>query len=115
MEHKGYIYMMTNVSNKVLYIGVTSDLKRRITEHKEGLASAFTRKYRCHKLVYYECFSDIEQAITREKRLKNYHRKWKDQLINGVNPEWRDLFEDIVLNPLIVEIPGQARNDDRKK
>ena len=100
--YNGYTYMMTNASNKVLYIGVTSDLKRRITEHKEGSASAFTRKYRCHKLVYYECFSDIEQAIIREKQLKNYHREWKEQLIEGLNPEWKDLYEEIVLNPMIL-------------
>ena len=102
MEHKGFIYIMTNASNKVLYIGVTSHLKQRITEHKEGSASAFTRKYCCHKLVYFECFADIEQAIAREKQLKNFHRKWKEDMINGLNPEWRDLYEDIVLNPLIV-------------
>ena len=102
MEHKGYIYMMTNVSNKVFYIGVTSDLKRRIAEHKEGSASLFTRKYRCHKLVYFECFPDIELAIVRETQLKNYRREWKKQLIEKVNPDWKDLYEDIVLNPMIV-------------
>jgi len=94
--------MMTNFSNKVLYVGVTSDLKRRIAEHKEGSASVFTRKYRCHKLVYFECFSDIEQAISRESQLKNYRREWKEQLIEKMNPEWKDLYEDIVLNPMIV-------------
>ena len=102
MFYGGYVYMMANVTNKVLYVGVTSDLKRRITEHKEGSGSKFTRKYRCHKLVYFECFSDIEQAIAREKRLKHYNREWKDQLIESVNPEWRDLYGDIVLNPMIV-------------
>ena len=94
--------MMTNSSNNVLYIGVTSDLKRRISEHKEGSASLFTRKYRCHKLVYFECFSDIEQAITREKQLKNYRREWKKQLIDKLNPKWRDLYEDIGLNPITI-------------
>ena len=94
--------MMTNVKNNVLYIGVTSDLKRRITEHKEGSASKFTRKYRCHKLVYFECYSDIEQAIAREKQLKRYNREWKDQLVNSVNPKWKDLYESIILNPMIV-------------
>ena len=102
MIHKGYIYMMANVNNNVLYIGVTSDLKRRIMEHKEGSASLFTRKYRCHKLVYFECFSDIEQAIAREKQLKRYNRDWKNQLVNSINPEWKDMYEDIVLNPMIV-------------
>ena len=102
MQYKGYIYMMTNVKNNVLYIGVTSNLKRRITEHKEGSASLFTRKYRCHKLVYFECYSDIEQAIAREKQLKRYNREWKDQLVNSVNPKWKDLYESIILNPMIV-------------
>lgn len=98
----GYIYFMTNVSNKVLYIGVTSDLKRRIAEHKEGSASAFTRKYHCCKLVYFECFSDIEQAIAREKQLKHFKREWKDELIQRVNPEWIDLFDNMSINPMIV-------------
>ena len=93
---------MANVTNKVLYIGVTSDLKRRIIEHKEGSGSLFTQKYCCHKLVYYECFEDIEQAISREKRLKHYNREWKDKLVERMNPEWDDLFDNMVMNPLIV-------------
>ena len=98
----GYIYFMTNESNKVLYIGVTSDLRRRIIEHKEGSASAFTRKYCCHKLVYFEGFGDIEQAIAREKQLKHFKREWKDALVDKFNPEWNDLFEEMVLCPLNV-------------
>ena len=102
---------MTNVTNKVLYIGVTSDLKRRVMEHKEGAGSLFTQRYRCHKLVFYECFDDIEQAILREKRLKHYPRAWKNALVERMNPDWDDLFEGMVMNPLVVEIPGQAGND----
>ena len=98
----GFIYFMTNLTNKVLYIGVTNDLKRRISEHKEGSASVFTRKYSCHKLVYFECFSDMNQAIAREKQLKHFMRAWKNQLVEKMNPEWRDLYEDLVLNPMIV-------------
>ena len=98
----GYVYMMTNVSNNVLYVGVTSDLKRRIAEHKEGSGSAFTRRYRCHKLVYYECFADIDQAITREKQLKHFKREWKNALVDEVNPEWKVLYEGMVMNPMIV-------------
>ena len=94
--------MMTNVSNNVLYVGVTSDLKRRISEHKEGSGSAFTSRYRCHKLVYYECFADIDQAITREKQLKHFKREWKNALVDEVNPEWKDLYEGMVMNPMIV-------------
>ena len=78
---------MTNVSNRVLYIGVTSDLKRRIIEHKEGSGSAFTQKYRCRKLVYFECYEDVNQAIVREKRLKRYNRAWKNDLVERMNPD----------------------------
>ncbi len=77
--------MMTNVSNNVLYVGVTSDLKRRIAEHKEGSGSAFT-----------------DQAITREKQLKHFKREWKNALVDEVNPEWKDLYEGMVMNPMIV-------------
>ena len=97
--HKSYIYFVTTTNNKVLYTGVTESLIRRIAEHKEGSGSQFTAKYRCHKLVYYECFSDIEQAIEREKRLKHFKREWKDNLVNQINPEWRDLYGELVLDP----------------
>ena len=98
----GYIYFMTNRTNKVLYVGMTSDLKRRIAEHIEGSGSAFTRKYHCCKLVYYECFADIDQAIIREKQLKYFKREWKNALVDEVNPEWKDLYEGMVMNPMIV-------------
>ena len=102
MEHKGYIYFMTNVSNSVLYIGVTNSLKRRIIEHEEGMGSAFTHKYNCTKLVYFESFPDIEQAIAREKQLTHFKRAWKDELVNGMNPEWRDLGSEVVMDPSVV-------------
>ena len=102
MEHKGYTYFLTNYTNRVLYIGVTNSLKRRITEHKDGIGSSFTSKYHCTKLVYYESFPEIEQAIAREKRLKTYPREWKNNLVDSINPEWRDLSPDIVLDPMIV-------------
>lgn len=102
MEHKGYIYFMTNVSNRVLYIGVTNSLKRRVSEHAQGMGSQFTHKYNCTKLVYFEVFPDIEQAITREKQLKHFKRAWKDELVNGVNPEWRDLGSEVVMDPSVV-------------
>ena len=98
METIGYIYMMASANNKVLYTGVTSDLARRIVEHIEGQGSIFTRKYNCHKLVYFETFPDIEQAITREKQLKNWKREWKNQLIESINPEWLDLAPDISIH-----------------
>ena len=93
---------MTTSSNKVLYVGVTNSLKRRVAEHAEGSGSEFTRKYNCKKLVYYESFPDIEQAIVREKQIKHFKREWKNQLVDAINPEWLDLKQDIVLDSDIV-------------
>ncbi len=87
----GYIYIMTNKNNKVLYIGVTSDLPRRITEHKTGMIEGFTKKYNTHKLVYVEQYNDIETAIQREKQLKGWSHKKKVDLIERVNPDWEDI------------------------
>ena len=89
-----YIYIMTNKSNKVIYIGVTNDLGRRIFEHKNKLVEGFTKKYNLMKLVCYEVTEDVESAIKREKQLKNWHRGWKINLINQFNPEWKDLSEE---------------------
>ena len=97
----GYVYILTNAYNTVLYIGVTSDLVRRIAEHGEGSGSAFTSKYKCHKLVYYEVYQDIESAIDRETQLKWWCRKWKEQLIESLNPDWKDLGVSIASNPLL--------------
>ena len=94
MYNTYYIYMMTNITNKVLYTGVTNDLERRVQEHKSGLIPGFTQKYKCKKLVYYELFSDIEQAIRREKLIKEYRREKKNQLVENLNPEWKDLSEE---------------------
>ena len=101
MNKKGYVYFMTNTLHTVLYTGVTSDLKRRVTEHKEGRGSKFTKKYLCDILVYYEVHPSLEQAIERETQLKNYHRKWKNELIDKSNPEWQDLAPVIVQNPTL--------------
>lgn len=102
METKGYIYFMTNASNSVLYIGVTHSLKRRIAEHATGQGSAFTHKYNCNKLVCFEVFLDIEQAIVREKQHKHFKRAWKDELVNAMNPAWLDIAPDVVLDPSYV-------------
>ena len=99
MEEKGYIYFMTNRTNNVLYIGVTSSLMRRIVEHAERRGSVFTSKYNCSKLVYFEVFPTIEQAISREMQLKHFKREWKNQLVETVNPEWRDLSESVISDP----------------
>ena len=79
-----------------LYIGVTSDLVKRVYEHKQDLVEGFTKRYRVHTLVYYELFEDMSQAIGREKQLKKWQRAWKIELIERMNPEWRDLYADIV-------------------
>ena len=97
MEHKGYTYIMTNTSKTALYVGVTNSLKRRIAEHKQGIGAVFTTKYKCSKLVYYEQFPDIEQAIAREKTLKKYNREWKINLIKSINPNWEDLSYQVVI------------------
>ena len=101
MEHKGYVYMMSTTKNKVIYIGVTSSLKRRVQEHADGRGSVFTSRYSCKKLVYWEVFSDIEQAIARESRLKRYKREWKIALIESVNPDWEDLSMTVEVDPSI--------------
>ena len=79
-----------------LYIGVTADLVARVYEHKNDLVKSFTKKYQVHRLVYYSQFEDIEQAILEEKRLKKWKRDWKIRLIEENNPEWRDLYQDIL-------------------
>jgi putative endonuclease len=91
MYNTYYTYIMSSSNNSTLYIGVTNDLERRVAEHKSGSGSVFTRKYHCHKLVYFESFSDIDQAIAREKQLKGWKRERKDALIDSVNKERRDL------------------------
>ncbi len=90
-----YVYILTNQYHTVLYTGVTNDLRQRIYEHKEKLTPGFTTKYFIDTLVYFEEGADISQAIAREKQIKGGSRQKKIDLINGFNPEWRDLFEDI--------------------
>ena len=87
---------MASNSNKALYIGVTGELIRRVQEHKSGALGGFTQKYSCHKLVYYEVFSDINQAIEREKILKGWKRCRKDSLIDSVNPGRMDLYDEFL-------------------
>ena len=91
----GYVYILTNKNNTVLYTGVTSNLYSRIYEHREGIKPGFTKRYNCNKLVYWEFLRDIESAIHREKRIKKYSRSRKEKLINDLNPNWNDLFHDI--------------------
>jgi putative endonuclease len=95
-ERQYYVYVITNKSNVVLYIGVTNDLKRRMYEHKNKLIEGFSKRYNLMKLVYYESATDIKSVIIREKQLKNWHRDWKINLINNSNPEWTDLSNEIL-------------------
>lgn len=87
----GCVYILTNYQKTVLYTGVTADLERRIAEHKNGVGSAFTQRYKVYYLVYVEEYLDIRDAIAREKTIKRWVRAWKDQLITGMNPDWFDL------------------------
>jgi putative endonuclease len=87
-----YVYILANRIGGTLYIGVTNDLVRRVAEHKSKIAESFTKRYDVVRLVYFEAFDGIEQAIHREKRLKKWTRAWKVQLIEGENPNWDDLY-----------------------
>ena len=86
-----FVYILTNKSNKVMYIGVTNDLRRRLYEHKNELVDGITKRYHIHKLVYYESYKEIRDAILREKRLKGLLRSRKNELVELTNPEWNDL------------------------
>jgi len=92
IKNQYYIYILANKRNGTLYIGVTSNLVKRAYEHKNNIIDGFTKKYNIHKLVYYEISDDIESAIRREKQLKKWNRKWKMNLIEKNNPEWKDLY-----------------------
>ena len=95
MHTESYIYLLTNKHNNVLYTGVTSDLIRRVYEHKSKLVKGFTQKYNVDRLVYYEACANIVVAIEREKQIKAWSRKKKDELINALNPEWNDLYRSL--------------------
>ena len=95
MNKYSYVYILTNQGRSTLYTGVTSDLKRRVWEHKEKLVEGFTKNYNLNRLIYYEVFEDIREAIAREKQIKGGSRFKKARLINSVNKEWRDLYEDL--------------------
>lgn len=92
---KGFVYLLASKKNGTLYIGVTSDLIKRIFEHKNSVIPGFTNKYNVKRLVYFEQFPDVKLAIEREKQLKNWNRKWKINLIEKSNSNWDDLYEKI--------------------
>ena len=91
-----YIYILASKRNGTLYIGVTNDLIKRVYEHRNGIIEGFTKKYRVHNLVYYEETRDINSAITREKQMKKWKRRWKIELIEKINPDWKDLYPGLL-------------------
>ncbi len=93
----GYVYILTNKRDGTLYTGVTSDLTKRISEHRQGAVPGFTKKYNLKRLVYFEQVDRIEDAILREKKIKKWQRQWKVNLIEGLNSEWLDLWETITM------------------
>jgi len=95
-ERKGYVYILTNTNNTVLYTGVTSNLVKRVYEHKNKEIRGFTEKYSLHKLIYYEVFEDMVNAMLREKQIKGWLRSKKILLIEKFNPDWKDLYTLIV-------------------
>ena len=96
MEKTFYVYILASARNGTLYIGVTSNLSKRVWEHKEGIVEGFTKKYGVNQLVWFELHQDAMAAVTREKQLKKWERAWKINLIQKQNPLWRDLSEEFV-------------------
>ena len=96
MKTTSYIYILSNKKQGTLYVGVTSNLVKRIYEHKQKTVNGFSKQYNLDKLVYYEILDNIEPAISREKQLKNWHHRWKIDLIEKANPDWNDLYESIL-------------------
>ena len=96
MERQACVYILASRRNGTLYTGVTSDLIKRIWQHKNDLAEGFTRKHRVHTLVWFEQHQAMESAIRREKAIKEWNRAWKLRLIEEINPEWRDLYFEII-------------------
>jgi len=96
LEKRGYVYIMASKPNGTLYIGVTSNLLKRAWEHREGIADGFTKRYGCKLLVWFEVHDRIEEAIIREKQMKEWRRAWKVRRIVEMNPDWQDLAPTLV-------------------
>ena len=96
MTKQPAVYIMASTRNGTLYTGVTSDIIKRIWQHKNNIVEGFTQRYNVHQLVWYELHESMESAITREKRIKGWKRKWKLELIESMNPGWKDLYPSIV-------------------
>ena len=95
MGKTGYVYMLASECNGTLYIGVTSNLVKRVWQHREGVADGFSKRYGVKRLVYFEVFEDMPEAIAREKAMKKWRRRWKIDAIEKDNPTWHDLFDEI--------------------
>jgi putative endonuclease len=95
MNKQFYVYILTKKRNSTFYVGMISNLPKRVWEHKNEVADGFTKEHNIKMLVYYEVFDNSEEAIKREKRLKKWNRSWKMKVIEEMNPDWRDLYEDI--------------------
>ena len=108
MDKKGYVYILTNKNKTTLYIGVTSDLYRRVAEHKLHLNKGFSDKYNTEFLLYYEVFDLVVDAIAREKQLKKRNREWKDKLVSEFNPNWEDLSENIGVDGVYLKTIKEA-------
>ena len=106
-DHRYFVYVLTNWNDKVMYVGMTNDLVRRLWEHKTGAVKGFTEKYNVHKLVYFEETPVVDAAIAREKEIKKWRREKKNALVIRANPQWRDLSADLGLFSVI---PSGARN-----
>ncbi|OGX06662.1 MAG: GIY-YIG nuclease [Omnitrophica bacterium RIFCSPLOWO2_12_FULL_50_11] len=96
MNKEPCVYLMASRRNGTLYTGVTSNLAKRVWEHKNNVVEGFTKRYGVHRLVWYEPHPNMESAIRREKRVKEWKRRWKLELIESLNPDWQDLFEELV-------------------
>ncbi len=97
MDKSSYVYILASGINGTLYVGVTSNLIRRVWEHREGVVDGFSKQYGVERLVWYEVHSEIAEAIRREKQIKKWNRAWKVELIQKANPRWLDLYADIVI------------------
>ena len=95
MKNNYFVYLITNWNNKVIYIGITNNLQRRVFEHKNKLVEGFTSRYNLNKLVYYEITTDVNSAIAREKEIKKWRREKKNKLVESLNPEWKELIEEL--------------------
>jgi putative endonuclease len=110
MITQAYVYFLTNKYNSTLYLGVTSNIIRRIVEHKTKVNKGFSSRYNCEKLVYFESHNSMSDAIAREKQLKDWKREWKSKLIDKTNPTWRDLSDEIGVTQEVVSAVSKCYN-----